>query len=133
MQHDGCIKTDQFPAAGQNLYWMGASNHDNDVNKVLANAVNSWYSEIKYASQADIDRCCGDFGKIGHFTQVVRDNAVAIGCAVSRYTDGTWKATLVACNYSYGNMLNTPVYSSGNTASACPNGRDSAFSNLCRI
>lgn len=130
MQHDDCIKTDQFPVAGQNLYWMGSSTYDNDVNKILANAVNSWYSEIKDASQADIDRCCGN--NIGHFTQVVRDNVFAIGCAASRYTDGQWKSTLVACNYSYGNMQNTPVYVTGSTASACSKGRDSTYSNLCK-
>lgn len=132
MAHDVCFKTPTYPAAGQNLYWYGATNHDSDINKVLTNAVNAWYSEIKYATQANIDKCCGDYTKIGHFTQVVRDSAIAIGCAASRYTSGTWKSTLIACNYSYGNMVNTPVYYTGSIGSACPNGKDSTYPNLCR-
>lgn len=136
MEHDGCIKTDAFPVAGQNLYWAGAKpNHDSDINKVLLNSVNSWYNEFKDANQNDINNCCGGskFMKIGHFTQVVRDKVVAIGCAASRYTDSNgWKSTLIACNYSYGNMVGTPVYIGGNPASKCPKGRDSIYGNLCR-
>lgn len=135
MQHDGCRATDAYPSAGQNLYWEGATNFDSDVNKVLLNAVNGWYNEVKDANQGDINNCCGGnkFPKIGHFTQVVRDKVVAIGCAASRFTDNNgWKSTLIACNYSYGNMMGTPVYISGNTASQCRNGRDSVFGNLCR-
>lgn len=135
MEHDACMKTDAYGVVGQNLYWAGATNHNSDANKDLSNAVNAWYNEYKYANQADINNCCGGdkFMKIGHFTQVVRDSVVAIGCAASRYTDPNgWKVTLVACNYSYGNMVGTPVYVSGSTASKCPNGRDSIFGNLCR-
>lgn len=134
MEHDACFKTTQFPTAGQNLYWMGATNYDSDVNKIFANAVNSWYNEVKDATPADINKCCGGakFSKIGHFLQVVRDRVVAIGCAASRYTSGKWKSTLVACNYSYGNMVGTPVYVFGSTGLDCLSGRDSVFKNLCK-
>jgi hypothetical protein len=130
MEHDGCIKTDAYPFAGQNL----AGSFKSNVNEALTEAVNMWINEYKNANQGDIKNCCGGskFMKIGHFTQVVRDKVVAIGCAASRYTEKGWKFMLIACNYSYGNMVGTPVYVSGAAASRCPNGRDATFKNLCR-
>lgn len=131
---DTCIKTPRFPLPGQNLYWIGEISFDSDVDKIFEDAVNFWYAEYKNAKQADIDKCCGsNFDKIGHFTQVVHDSAIAVGCAASQFTDGVWNATLVACNYSHGNVLGDPVYLSGKPASKCLKGRDSVFTNLCKI
>jgi hypothetical protein len=134
MEHDSCYKTETYPNAGQNLYWTSASSHDPNVGKVFSDAVTAWYDEYKDANQGDIDECCGGdkFMQIGHFIQVVRDKTVAIGCAASRYTENGNKVTLVACNYSYGNILGTPVYVGGAPGSTCPNGTDATFENLCR-
>lgn len=133
MQHKGCISTDKYRIAGQNLYWSGTTGNYGDVSNDLNSAVQSWYNEVKDVEQADINSCCGGnkFSKIGHFLQLMQDRAVAVGCAVARYTSDGWKATLIACNYSFGNLGNNPVYTSGATASACPNGRNSVFKNLC--
>lgn len=66
----------------------------------------------------------------GHFTQVVRDQAVAIGCAVGQSNIGT----LVTCNYSFGNVRGLgPVYTVGSTGSACKNGMDKFYRNLCKV
>ncbi|KAG5669801.1 hypothetical protein PVAND_000094 [Polypedilum vanderplanki] len=132
MQHDRCRSTQKYKYAGQNLYWSGSSNYGDIINDLIG-AVNAWYNEVKDVSQSDIDKCCGgkNFSKIGHFLQMVQDRAVAVGCAAFRYTSGTWKATLIACNYSFGNMGNDRVYVSGPTASACSSGRNPNFKNLC--
>lgn len=133
MKHDECRSSTKYPRAGQNLFWTATTGSYKDVNFALTGAIKSWFDEYKDASQSDIDNCCGGgrLSKIGHFLQVVQDRAVAIGCAVSRYTNGKWKTTLVACNYSYGNILNKHVYTTGRTASACPNGKNSVFTSLC--
>lgn len=37
----------------------------------------------------------------------------------------------MACNYAYPNLLGTPVYVSGPTASGCTSGTNSKYSGLC--
>lgn len=134
MNHDKCRKTEKYPKAGQNLYYTATTGNFKDIKAILINTVNDWFDEYKLTSQASINKCCGgnNLSKIGHFLQVAQDQAVAVGCAVSKYTNGKWKTTLVACNYSYGNILNTNVYKTGSPASACPNGKNSVYSSLCK-
>lgn len=94
-----------------------------DINKLVKSAVAAWYNEVK---NVDPKKMSGG----GHFTQVVRDQCVAIGCAIGSSATGT----IVTCNYSFGNIGGSgPVYVMGKTASACPKGRDSIFKNLCKI
>ncbi|KAL7023012.1 hypothetical protein ACKWTF_012469 [Chironomus riparius] len=133
MKHDGCRATEKFPRAGQNLFWTATTGSYKDVNSALTSAVQSWFDEYKLASQSDIDNCCGGgrLSKIGHFLQMAQDRAIAVGCSVSRYTNGKWKTTLVACNYSFGNILDNHVYATGPAASACPKGKNSVFTSLC--
>lgn len=132
MRHDACRATPSFPYAGQNLYWGGTSGAFPDVSNSLREAIQLWYNEYQKASQADIDTCCGgnNFPNIGHFLQIAQDNVIRVGCAVARYTQ-QWRTTLIACNYSWGNILGWPVYVSGTAGSGCTNGRDSVFTNLC--
>lgn len=92
-----------------------------DLNKLLKSAVTAWYSEVK-----DVNPKAISGG--GHFTQVVRDQCFAIGCAIGYSATGT----IIACNYSYGNLGNN-LYAMGKAASACPRGRDSVFKNLCKV
>ena len=133
MKHDGCRATAKYPRAGQNLYWTATTGSYKDVNIALTSAVQSWFDEYELASQSDIEKCCGGskLSKIGHFLQLAQDRTVAVGCASSRYTKGKRKTTLVACNYSFGNIRDNHVYATGPTASACPNGKNSVFTSLC--
>ena len=132
MRHDSCRATAQFPYAGQNLYMHGTSGAFNPIANQLLDAVNRWFNEYTLASPNDINSCCGgeNFYNIGHFLQVVQDRAIRIGCAASRFTDGQWRRTLVACNYSWPNFLNSPVYVTGAAGSGCSS-RNSVFTNLC--
>ncbi|XP_070497993.1 venom allergen-1-like [Chironomus tepperi] len=133
IKHDKCRATEKYPRAGQNLFWKASTGSFKDVNSVLNAAVKSWFDEYKLASQSNIDTCCGGgkLKKIGHFLQMAQDKAVAVGCAVSKYTNGKWKTTLVACNYSYGNILQNHVYTTGRAASDCPKGTSSEYTSLC--
>lgn len=71
------------------------------------------------------------FSKIGHFTQIVKDDALVIGCAISVYHNGNWNNYLMACNYGKTNIVNRPIYSSGMPTSECVTGRDGIYQNLC--
>lgn len=72
---------------------------------------------------------------IGHFTQLVRDEAYTVGCSIVQYHKEGWYTTLYACDYSLTNMLNSPIYtSSPNIAgSGCKTGTNPQFNGLCSI
>lgn len=136
MQHDFCMKTLSGVLFGQNL-WTKIENGIigiSDTNATLQQAINLWFEELKFATLADINNCCGGpkLGKIGHFTQVVRDKADSVGCAMSKFTSFRGSHTLITCDYSYGNLIGTPVYVVGETAAQCSNGTDTKFTNLCQ-
>lgn len=70
-------------------------------------------------------------------TQATWDSANRIGCAVSQsksakvqdkpYPYITW----LACDYSYGNMADSPVYVAGPMASKCSTGPNPKWEGLC--
>jgi len=132
MNHDACRSTAEFRYAGQNLYMHGTSGAFQPISTQLLDAVNRWYNEYTLASPGDISSCCGgdNFYNIGHFLQVVQDRAIRIGCAASRFTATPWRRTLIACNYSWPNFMNQPVYVAGAPGSGCTS-RNSVFTNLC--
>ena len=141
MKHDRCRSTADFRFAGQNLGMSGASNAFQPVQDVITNTVNDWYGEVSGASQVDINTCCtAQSGQvIGHFTQVVTDRAIKVGCASSRFTikgEGMsegFRFTLFACNYAFTNLIGSKVYVSGNAASGCTSGVNPSYPALCSV
>jgi hypothetical protein len=133
MSHDACRSTSDYKYAGQNLAYRANSGAFENLNNTIEKVVQGWYDEVKDASQSDINKCCTPAsGKtIGHFIQVVTDRAIQVGCAISKYTDGQWKTTLVACNYALTNMKGEKVYVSGKKASGCSKGVNKDFPALC--
>ena len=139
MKHDSCRNTFEFPYAGQNLgYRSRTGNTFEDLESVIENVINGWYSEIRYAEQSDIDTCCksASGNAIGHFTMVVSDRAIQVGCAIARYsnrTDVVWRGALMACNYAFTNMVGQPIYISGPTGSGCITGMNKDHQALCSV
>ncbi|KAG5683171.1 hypothetical protein PVAND_012468 [Polypedilum vanderplanki] len=136
MEHDQCRNTFQFQYSGQNLGYRANSLNFEGLSTFLPNVIYAWYNEIKDAQPSNIETCCGgaNFTKIGHFLQVVQDKAGFVGCAASRYTNPNSpasKTVLLACNYSFANILNQKVYQTGPSASACPNGKNAKYPGLC--
>lgn len=68
---------------------------------------------------------------IGHFTAMVQDKSGQIGCATSSYKRGKWNWLLLACNYSYTNIIGTPVYKLGKACSGCQTGCNTDYPGLC--
>ena len=123
-----------FRSSGQNLAKYTASVYI--APDVLANSsINLWYNEHEFAKQSDVDnlsRIYNDDRKaIGHFTQVVNERTSHLGCAISYYyLDG--KQSYFVCNYSSANMLASPIYKSGKTASGCTYKNNPLYPGLCR-
>lgn len=74
---------------------------------------------------------------MGHFTQWVQDKSEAIGCAAvfstMKFSGEKYGTYMLTCNYSYGNLLGSPVYVAGKTASKCITGQDKTYPGLCSI
>lgn len=135
MEHDKCHATTEYKFAGQNLGERASTGAFEPVDSFAAKVINSWYDEVQGASQSDINKCCNSAsGKvIGHFTQVVTQRAIQVGCAIASYTNGKWKTSLMACNYAFTNLVGSPVYENGKTASGCTKGTNKDFPALCSV
>lgn len=70
---------------------------------------------------------------IGHFTQVVKDDAYKVGCAIAKFTMNGDRVALLACNYAVSNIKNWPIYEEGATASACESGTNPDYPGLCSV
>ena len=126
MNHDSCRNTPAFSSAGQNLASFGGVQ---GVDNLIQQGVDMWWNEVNLATQADIDRCCANFMTVGHFTQVVADRAIQVGCAISTFGSNS----LLACNYAFGNMDGQSVYETGASASGCTTGTNPGLTSLCSV
>ena len=132
-KHDSCHNTPLFKSAGQNLAWTATTGDFPSAEQVIKSGIKSWFDEKSNGDQSTIDSCCDSANgqEVLHFTQMVQDKAIQVGCAISQYTKGEWKSSLMACNYAYPNLTPTPVYALGAPASGCNSGANSRYSGLC--
>jgi hypothetical protein len=100
-EHESCNSTPEFHHVGQNIAirvnqfpW----DDFNSINRAIVKAINNWFNEIKMANQNDIDKCCRRTDIVGHFTQIVQENAHRIGCAISQFSENRMFTTLITCN-----------------------------------
>jgi len=90
---------------GQNLAWG---------TKTWAGAIKNWHSEVSAFTYGSTN----DLYKVGHYTQVVNSNAMAIGCGYA-YCPTRYKHTYV-CNYSFGQSNINEPYNDGDSCKDCP-------------
>ncbi|XP_037814055.1 antigen 5 like allergen Cul n 1-like [Lucilia sericata] len=132
MSHDKCRNTDKFSFAGQNIAKSSWSGQKKPVGAVLIQQIQSWFSEHKKCSMSDI-RKLKNISKSGHFTAMVQEKNMAVGCAILRQRSNGQTMQLMTCNYSYTNILGSAVYRHGRTASKCTTGRNPNFKSLCSV
>lgn len=135
MAHDKCRNTNKFKYSGQNLAWMGFMGSTKDVD-MLTKAVNMWYDEVKDSRMEYINKYPKSYSgpAIGHFTVMVADRNIRVGCAAATYPEPgqPYNAYLVACNYATTNMMDHPIYASCPKATTgCTTGPNKNFPNLC--
>lgn len=135
MSHDSCRGSSEFNFAGQNLAmrWASSINIDDSIQLFT----NMWANEHAFVRVSDILSLQGMTGGngqvIGHYTAMVNEKMTHVGCAMSLFDDGTWRAALFACNYAFNNFLGRRVYQNGAVGSHCVTGRDTVFGNLCTV
>uniref|UniRef100_W8B4H9 Venom allergen-1 n=1 Tax=Ceratitis capitata TaxID=7213 RepID=W8B4H9_CERCA len=135
MKHDACHNTDAFKYSGQNLAWISFYNSPN-ASKLSQQSVDMWYNEIKDTKMAYINKYPNNYSgpTIGHFTVMVADKNIRVGCAASTFdvSGQPYKGYLFACNYATTNMIDFPIYKGcSEAASNCTTGRNPDFNNLC--
>ncbi|XP_055301718.1 antigen 5 like allergen Cul n 1-like [Sitodiplosis mosellana] len=144
--HDSCHNTAKYSNAGQSIAMM-MTVVDWDRNMTtsrLTGLTMGWFNEYKNGkSHGWMDMInqikASDFDSskpvVGHFTAWVQDRTEAIGCAAvfttPNYNGKDYGAFILTCNYSFSNLLGTPVYVAGTTASKCMTGRDATYPGIC--
>ncbi|XP_026481311.1 GLIPR1-like protein 1 [Ctenocephalides felis] len=118
----------KFPHAGQNLgsVWSTSLDYFQVTDPLLVDIIRRWYDEVADCELSLLQSYHNieDGIQRGHFTQLVRDEATHMGCAVSFFLQphpefGLVHALLMACNYSEGNLLEAPTYAIGQPCSKC--------------
>lgn len=74
------------------------------------------------------------FSHIGHFTVMMADRNIRVGCAAATYSpdEGELHIYLVACNYATTNVIRRPIYLKCiAVASSCISGTNLQYPNLC--
>lgn len=135
--HD-CSHTFNYPLSGQNIATLPWSGTVPNLEALLSKTIDMWFSEYNITTMADIKKYPQNTGgrMIGHFTAIVGEANIAVGCAASDNSDQSqyYKYLYVACNYAYTNMIGEEIYRSGGVAgSKCLTGRNRIHPNLCSI
>ncbi|ALC49418.1 CG32679, partial [Drosophila busckii] len=137
MKHDACRNTKQFKSSGQNLAIMSYTGNRNarTDEEMLAQSVTMWWNEYKDTTMAQMRKYPSNYKgpAIGHFTAMMQQTNMALGCAAARYKDATYHNFLVACNYATTNIIGRAVYTDGATASGCTKGKNPNYAGLCHV
>ncbi|XP_061388376.1 antigen 5 like allergen Cul n 1-like [Musca vetustissima] len=88
MTHDKCHNTETFIYSGQNLAWSSYYGKPN-ATKLFRIAFAQWYNEYKDVKMDNIDSFRSSYSrpKIDHFTVMVADRNIRVGCAAATYDD----------------------------------------------
>lgn len=133
--HDQCRNTDAFKYCGQNI-GIVTGNYSYEPTEIISLYFDIWFSEYKDCNMTYIDEYQlleTNEVKIGHFTQIVAMKSKYIGCAMSTFFSGEDYEMnyYLVCNYSFGNALTEPIYTTGPAASRCESGRSIIYKGLC--
>ncbi|KAG7190774.1 hypothetical protein KM043_006845 [Ampulex compressa] len=105
--HDDCRNVEQY-YVGQNVGYKSSSGKNTFK---AVDIVREWYNEVQYFDAGLVPKVT-NYGKSGHYTQLVSADAKTVGCGLIRYKeeDG-WNALYVVCNYGPGgNAKNGELY-----------------------
>lgn len=130
MEHDKCRRTKKYIYAGQNLAMSWCTPHISPDEAIKRANENWWkeYKNITFINEGNLYNSIKANDKHGHFTQMARDKAFAIGCAMISTRNGY--EHYIACNYALANIINQPVYERGPVASGCKT-KNKKYPGLC--
>lgn len=119
MENDQCHRTKKFLYAGQNLAIL-CKREIRTPEEAIRLAIQGWWDEYKNITSIDAKnnyqsiRSSAQFGK---FTQMARDKAFAMGCAI--ISIHYFQCYLIVCNYAITNLGDASVYNVGPIRSKC--------------
>jgi len=122
--HSACRKTPTYKWAGENLAWTSGYGE----RAAVEYAITAWWNEYLDANQNVIDNFQSSHLNVGHFTVMANEISDQVGCGGIAYGGGQ---IMIACQYSWTNVLNYPVYRKGATASSCTRRPVARYPNLC--
>jgi hypothetical protein len=112
-------------SVGQNLYFSENVAYDT-VNIWIQSILNGWYGEkSNFVYGATYGSLTGNFGEVGHYTQMVTASVSRIGCGMAQANSKLY----VACNYANGQSNPSMPYKNGTSCSQC--GSNQCVNNLC--
>uniref|UniRef100_A0A182XDY0 Venom allergen-1 n=1 Tax=Anopheles quadriannulatus TaxID=34691 RepID=A0A182XDY0_ANOQN len=133
--HDHCRNTYSFPRAGQNIAIIRHFGLNLTKESVYTYIIDHWYNEYPLATtfvdQYPVNYVGPEFA---HFTQIVNDRAVRMGCGMvswETYNGYVWTNDYLVCNYGYSNVIGDRSYTKGPVAAGCTTGRSVIYPGLC--
>lgn len=136
--HDQCRNTYKFMYSGQNLGIREvsvAAKSRKDIMKNYQDLIKIWISEGDICDQSFIEafRLHPKYPKImiGHFTEMIKEENIFVGCSGSHYSKNKRHFYTIACNYATTNFLGEKIYHSGPPCSGCLTGCHTKYSALC--
>lgn len=123
--HDDCRNTHQWLITGQNLHALSNPGKQfDDFVAFVCGGVCDWFKECTLTTMEKAIPNKKPEKKVGHFTQLVRDKASRVGCAIS-----VWHGPLgyylhwLVCNYNEQPYPGARIYVTGTQpCSECPKG-----------
>lgn len=119
IEHDKCRQTKRYLWPGQNLA-MFCRMPIRTVDEAIQLSNDAWWDEYKNITYIDRENNYKSIkanDQYGHFTQMARDKAYAMGCAAISNKNGY--CFFIACNYAITNWGYDPVYAFGPVRSKC--------------
>lgn len=131
LKHDTCRNTPAYPQSGQNLGLMSDYSDFLDPTSMIVDTITRWFEEYKLCPLDVISKFRSTTEVVGHFTSLVQQKSGRIGCALVQYIVDPWHRTLLACNYSYTNIVGGPVYTAGTPCANCASKCSTNYPGLC--
>lgn len=125
-----------FMYAGQCIGQISSKIKHLEPKLVIKKIIEGWFNEHKDADVSYIENFhhAPNGVKIGHFTQLVRDEAFAMGCAMTQFERDSKYTTIYTCDYTLSNIDDYPIYEAAEeAASGCQTPVNEKYTGLCGI
>ncbi|CAD7091197.1 unnamed protein product [Hermetia illucens] len=131
-EHDSCTTTSYFTRSGQNLIAQYKGQYYDPI-QFIQSSMQTFFDEHKKADMSYVYQFRADnrFEEIGHFTEMILDRNVRVGCAIVQFTEKGWTRLNMACNYASIHKQGRPLYEPGPPASRCLTGPNPQYPGLC--
>ncbi|XP_061402291.1 antigen 5 like allergen Cul n 1-like [Musca vetustissima] len=140
LDHDDCYHTYRFKNCGQNLCAISRLKYDAlNVTSLIDETIRLWFDNEHHlvdSSYVTAFRVAHHFEDYGHFTEMIVDRNIRLGCAIMQYTRPDYPYVHVyhvVCNYASVYALGAPLYNVGRPGSGCITGVNPRYPALCSV